>query len=168
MRVKMKEHINLLRTGLMVFCFSFILSTAGCKTQNIEKSVPFSIEEKAYYYWVGGRQGTRGTTIRLEGSMSSLNISFSKLYFQQREYEVVPEFKSDYFIIEGVFSEFSDADKQMTGDSYGEYGNKAPQSATDFPFDLKDNEAVLLYSINGREGFYKISDIKQLDKVFRP
>ena len=150
-------------TGLLFL----VLTTISCKTQNVEKSIPFTIEEKHYFYWIGGKQGTEGTTIRIEGSTTLLNISFSKIFFQNHEYGIVPDFRSGYFILEGSHSKFRD-NITMTNDPAGEYGNKAPQVEKKIPFDIEDDEAILLYSLNGREEYHKITGIKQLDKVYRP
>ena len=140
----------------------------GCKSKSLETSAPFSINEKTYFYWTGGKQGTEGTTIRLVGRTQSMNISFSKLYFQNHEYGIVPQFNSEGFLIEGTFSKFKEKDVIMHRDPAAEYGNQVPQIEKKIPFDLEDDEAVLLYSVNGLEGYHKISGIKQLDKVDMP
>ena len=90
MKVKKKELIRLnqkimkaiksIYVSLTVIILSVIV--IGCKSQSLETSAPFSIHEKTYFYWTGGKQGTEGTTIRLVGRTKSMNVSFSKLYFQ--------------------------------------------------------------------------------------
>ena len=134
----------------------------------METSAPFNIDEQTYFYWVGGKQGTEGTTIKLVGRTKSLNVSFSKLYFQNHEYGIVPEFNHQGFVIEGTFSKFRNKEEVMHKDPAAEFGNEAPKIEKKIPFDLNDDEAVLLYSVNGREGYHKISGIKQLEKVYMP
>lgn len=158
---------NFKSINLLVICI-FSLVLVNCKTKSLEYSAPFEIVEKSYFYWVGGKQGTQGTSIRIEGVTTSLNISFSKLFFQNREYDIVPQFTSRGFIIEGNFSEFRDNQLVMDKDPAAEYGNQADNATNEFPFDLKEDEAILLYSVNGREGYHKITDLKQLEKVYRP
>lgn len=158
---------NLKSVNFVIICI-FSLFLVSCKTKPLEYSAPFEIVEKSYFYWVGGKQGTQGTTIRIEGVTTSLNISFSKLFFQNREYDIVPEFTSNGFIIQGNYSEFRDNELVMDKDPAEEYGNQAGSADKDFPFDLKEDEAILLYSVNGREGYYKVSGFKQMDKVYRP
>lgn len=154
--------------GLLASFILIVFTAISCKTQNVQKSIPFTIEEKLYFYWVGGKQGTEGTTIRLEGSTTLLNISFSKIYFQNHEYGIVPDFRSGYFILEGTHSRFREMNNTMTNDPVGEYGNKPPEVEKKIPFDIEDDEAILLYTLNGREEYYKITGIKQMDKVYRP
>ncbi len=151
---------------LTIVILSIIM--VGCKSQNLATPAPFDIDEKTYFNWVGGRQGTEGTTIRLVGRTQSLNISFSKLYFQNHEYDIVPEFNNQGFLIEGTFSKFEEKDLIMHKDPKAEYTNQPPKFEKKIPFDLKDDEAVLLYSVNGMEGYRKISGIKQIDKVYMP
>lgn len=149
---------------LIIFSFSF----NGCKTRYLESSAPFEINEKSYFYWVGGKQGTQGVTVTLVGRTESLNVSFSKLFFQHKEYSIVPEFKNDEFVIVGNFSEFRGNEQILDSDPLSDQAKKAQEEKDNFPFDLKENEAILLYSVNGLEGYHKITDIKQMDKVFRP
>ncbi len=160
------KKIKSIHVQLTIIVLSVIM--IGCKAQNLATSAPFDIDEKTYFYWDGGKQGTEGTTIRLVGRTQSLNVSFSKLYFQNHEYGIVPEFNSQGFLIEGSFSEFREKDVIMHKDPAAEYGNKPQKVEQKIPFDLKDDEAVLLYSVNGMEGYHKISGIKQLDKVYKP
>ena len=162
----MMKAIKSMHVQLTIIILSVIM--IGCKSQSLATSAPFNIDEKTYFYWVGGKQGTEGTTIRLVGRTQSLNVSFSKLYFQNNEYDIVPEFSSQGFSIEGTFSKFREKDVIMHKDPAAEYGNQPPKVDKKIPFDLKDDEAVLLYSINGMEGYHKISEIKQLDKVYMP
>jgi len=151
-----------------IFSIVFCAILIGCKSQNLETSAPFNIVEKNYFYWIGGKQGTQGTTITLEGQTTSSNISFSKVYFQNHEYDVSPEYNSYGFTIQGNFSKFRERENVMHKDPAQEFGNKPPVQEKKIPFDLEDDEAVLLYSVNGLEGYHKITGIKQLDKVYMP
>lgn len=154
------------RMYLFFVALSFLL--IGCKSQNLDTSVPFEINEKSYFYWVGGKQGTEGTTIVLRGTTSSMNIAFSTLYFQNNEYDIVPEFNSFGFEIKGTYSRFRTKELVIDKDPSAEYGNTPPGQEKKIPFDLEDDEAVLLYTVSGLEGYYKVSGIKKLDKVFMP
>lgn len=151
-----------------IFSIVFCAILIGCKSQNLETSAPFNIVEKNYFYWIGGKQGTQGTTITLEGQTMSSNISFSKVYFQNHEYDIVPEFHSAGFVIKGTYSKFRKRELILDKDPAAEFGNTPPDEQEKIPFDLEDDEAVLLYSVNGLEGYHKISGIKQLEKVYMP
>ena len=163
---KIMKAIKSIYVQLTIIIFSIIM--IGCKSQSLATSAPFDIDEKTYFYWDGGKQGTEGTTIRLVGRTQSLNVSFSKLYFQNHEYGIVPQFNNQGFSIEGTFSKFREKDMIIHKDPAAEYGNEPQKVEKKIPFDLKDDEAVLLYSVNGMEGYHKISGIQQLEKVYMP
>jgi len=152
----------------LAFSLFVLVLAIGCKTQSLETSAPFSIDEKVYFYWVGGKQGTEGTTIRFRGQTTSLNLSFSKIFFQNHEYGVVPQFNSSGFLLEANFSKFREQENIMHMDPAQEYGNKPPTEKKKIPFELEDDEAIILYSVNGREGYHKVKGIKQLEKEYRP
>jgi len=160
--------MTIIKTIKLLPVIIIFVMMASCKTQSLENSAPFSIVEKSYFDWVGGKQGTQGTTIRIEGTTQSLNVSFSKVFFQEREYDIVPQFNGESFFIEGNFSEFREREVIMDKDPAAEVGNKTSDTEKQFPFDLEEDQAILLYSVNGREGYYKISDLKKMDKVYRP
>ena len=150
-----------------IFLMTVLFLAIGCKTQSLETSAPFTIDEKVYFDWVGGKQGTQGTTVRLRGKTSSLSISFSKIFFQNREYGVVPQFNSEGFLLEASFSEMTPPVDIMGTTPEIENVNKPQNEKKNIPFDLEDDEAIILYSINGREGYHKVTAIKQLDKEYR-
>lgn len=154
--------------SIYLFFITLSFMFIGCKSQSLDSSVPFEIVEKSYFYWVGGKQGTEGTTIVLKGETSSMNISFSKLFFQNHEYDIVPEFNSYGFEIKGNFARFRTKDLVLDKDPAAEYGNTPAGQEKKIPFDLTDDEAILLYSVNGLEGYHKVSGIKQMDKVYMP
>lgn len=144
------------------------LSFTQCKTQNIDKKIPFSISEKTYFYWVGGKKGTNGTNIKIVGSYITTNVSFSKIYFQNHEYTLVTELNDEGFILSGNYSEFRKNDINMHQNAEKEYGNEAPKRENKIPFDIQNNEAIIVYSINGEEFYHKLTSVKQLDTVYYP
>ena len=53
-----------------------------------------------------------------------------------------------------------DEDFVMHVDLRKEYGNKVPV-LENIPFDLKADEAVVVYSKNGETGYYKLQGVKE-------
>lgn len=145
-----------------------LLGFTQCKTQNVETEVPFEISEKTYFYYTGGKEGTHGTNIKIVGNAKTRNITFTAIFFQNHEYKITPEFKGEDFILVGSNTVIKKKELDMYQDPVGEYGNEAPKFEKKIPFDLEKNEAVLVYRINGKDSFYKIKDIKQLDTVYYP
>jgi hypothetical protein len=82
---------------------------------------------------------------------------------------VVPEFRGTDFVLSATRSELYDPDLVMRGDPADEYGNKPPsESKSNIPFDLQNDEAVVMYSVNGQESYHKISGIEKIETVSRP
>lgn len=152
----------------LIFAFFLMALSSGCKTNVVQKKVPFTIDEKTYFHWVGGKQGTRGTTIRISGFTTSLNLSFSKIYFQNREFDVVPQFSGNDFVLEATLSEFIPPDRVMSSDPLDEYGNAPPQTGKNIPFELEKDEAVIMYAVSGAESYVKVTDVKKLETQYRP
>lgn len=159
---------NLKISTLSIILISLIVFGQSCKTNVASTKVPYSIDEKTYFDWVGGKEGTRGTTIRITGFSQTLNLSFSKVYFQNHEYQVVPSFKGNDFVLSSTKSEFYNKDRVMSSNPKDEYGNQVPPKKEKIPFDLKEDEAVIVYAINGEDAYYKISGMKKLETVYRP
>lgn len=154
-------------TSITVFSLLFILMM-GCKSNSLVKTAPFEIQEKVFFYWENDQEGKKGNTIRLTGISKSLNLSFSKVFFHNHEYSVVPEFNGNGFVIEGTNTKLIGTSMTYHRDPAEEYGNTATKPANSIPFDLKEDEAVLVYSVNGKEGYYNINGITELEKVSRP
>ena len=152
----------------LLFAFFLMTMSSGCKTNVVQKKVPFTIDEKTYFHWVGGKQGTRGTTIRITGFTTTLNLSFSKIYFQNKEFDVVPQFNGNDFVLEATLSEFMPPDRVMSSDPLEEYGNAPPQTGNKIPFELEKDEAVIMYAVSGSESYVKVTGVKKLETQYRP
>jgi len=147
--------------------FVLILNFTNCKTQNVQQNVPFTITEKSYFNWAGGKKGTQGTTIKIVGNFDTTTLYFTKIYFQNHQYEVVPEINSNTFTLVGMRSNLK-KDINMSGNAIDEYGNTPPTLDKEFPFDLLKDEAIIEYSTNQKTYFHKVTGIKQLETVYYP
>lgn len=144
------------------------LTLASCKSQLGQSGAPFSIGERTYFHWVEGKEGGKGTTIILKGSSSTTNLSVSKIFFQNHEYDVVPEWRGLNFTLVGNRIYAYAKEKVISADPAQEYGNPVPPVGQKIPFDIEDDEAVIKYTVNGAESFLKVTGIKQLETVYKP
>jgi hypothetical protein len=158
---------RLLKSGIYFTIFTLFLTFTQCKTQNGMKA-PFTITEKTYFYWVGGKKGSNGTSIKIVGNFETTNLDFPKIYFQNNEYEIVPEITGTKFTLIGNHSAAASQNITMHSDPKQEFGNQPENSVKKIPFDLEQNEAILVYTINGEDYYYKVSDIKELPRVTYP
>lgn len=156
-----KRRIRVVR-NLVQFLFLVLLGLSGCKSQDGGSSAPFSIDEKTYFHWLSEQDGKTGISIRITGTTKTRNISFSKVFFQNHAYEVVPEFRGERFVLAGEYSE-SRPEMKLHADPRGEYGNPAPPVGKGIPFDLAQDEAVILYTVSGQEAFFKVSGMHRLE-----
>ena len=152
------------KISLLIFMISaFALSSCSQQKGVVQKNVPFTITEKTYQMWVGGKEGSSGTFLRIKGDLKPSGVHFMSVFFHNREQKVNATFQDGAFTIESNFFNKKD-DRNMTGDPVGEYGNKVPSDKeNDFPFELNDDEAVLYYHVNGKEYYFKVTGIKRLD-----
>jgi hypothetical protein len=144
-----------------LYLLFLLLALMGCKSQDGHSSAPFTIEEKTYFNWVSEPEGKSGTSFRISGTTKTMNLSFSKVYFQNHAYEVVPEFRGDTFVLAGEFSEIR-PERKLHDDPREEYGNPAPPTGQKIPFELEQDEAVILYTVSGQEAFFKVSGMHRL------
>ena len=152
----------------MILLISLSAVLFSCKSTSAQARAPFEINERSYFYWVEGKEGGKGTTIRMKGTSSTTNLSISKVYFQNHEYEVVPEWRGMDFSLTGNQISTYDKDKTMSSDPAEEFGNQVPPAGKRIPFDIEDDEAVIKYTVNGAEAFLKVTGIKRLETVYRP
>lgn len=155
------------KSGIYLTIFILFLTFSQCKTQNVMKA-PFAITENTYFYWVDEAKGTNGTTIKIVGNTHTTNLEFPKIYFQNNEYQIVPRISGNEFTLIGNISAIANENITMHSDPKQEFGNQPISSTKKIPFDLEQNEAILVYAINGEDFYYKISDIKELPRIIYP
>ena len=156
------------KTSIYFIIVIIFLGFTQCKSQKAVQKAPFTITEKTYFYWVGGKKGSTGVNIKIVGNFDTTNLAFSSIYFQNREYKVVPEFRDKKFILIGRYETLNKKDIIMHQNPAQEFGNEPPMTEKKIPFDLQNDEAIIVYSINGKDFYYKVNGIKQLDTVYYP
>jgi len=145
-----------------------VLGLSSCKSTQLDNNPPFKISGATYNNWVGGQPGISGTRVIINYT-STEEISFDKIYFQKKEGQI-DEYKRDgkTFII-GRINTSNRKEKEFIMDinPKKEVNNQPPQEAT-IPFDLKDNEAVIVYTYKGKTYNFKVTGIKQTESDFYP
>ncbi len=153
----------------------------GCSSQkNLTTSPPFKVNNPICQQYAGGREesGT-GFVLQLPVSVEGdAEIVFLEVFFRGHELEAEKKGEGEDLMIVCNYKDTGKHEKPdiiMHSDPKKEVGNQLPGSIseknTDFPFDLKKDEAVLSYKITS-EGdhesevmYFKISGIK--DKPIR-
>ena len=65
-------HLVLKKSKVLWLVF-ILFGFAQCKSQKVTKEIPFEITEKTYFHFVGGREGSTGTTIKIVGHIRRLS-----------------------------------------------------------------------------------------------
>lgn len=148
-----------LKVSLMVLFVIGIVSCAGSKepTYNMEQSAPFEIKEVHMKPWVAGvQEGGSGMDFHIVFGPMEKTVFMERVFF--RDYSETlqsrPEVHNKYtaHAQRGVKT-----DRNMEGDVKLE-GNTPPEKN---PFDLKKDEAVLMYKYRGITNYYKVSGIEE-------
>ena len=118
---------------------------------------PFEISEATYSYWTGGQPGVSGITILIRYDTDK-TIQFDSIYFQSKTGYIENNIHDgkDYLI--GRI----DTSKPATP-TINENSDKQPDQR--FPFQLLQNEAVISYSYQNKSFYFKISNLKETDKI---
>lgn len=150
----------------LLICFMFFNCASQQEQYSFYKTLesnPKELEMIYYQSWVAGVQGGgSGLNIYIKDVLIEHPIqiyfrnTFAKLEHKNGYY--IARFKSD--INQYNYVIMSDNPKQ-------EYTNKLPEKIT-FPFDLKDNEAVILVLKDGKNAYIKIENIPQKPVVAYP
>jgi hypothetical protein len=164
--------MNNLISIIRLFALSFILlslSNCGSNTQankrvEFDKKAPFVISEIYAQDWVAGVQGGgSGTNLHITFDRMQEGLVIESIYFRKKK--ETPKQSGKAMSYTCYFKEDLIRDLIMDGDPVKEAQNTPP---VPFPFDLKNNEAVVNYLVHGKEGFFKIIGIVQKPMIAYP
>ncbi|HMB62789.1 MAG TPA: hypothetical protein VKN36_06935 [Eudoraea sp.] len=144
----------------------------GCSSQKkLETSTPFVLGNASCQKWTGGREDKDpGEIVKITvRELTGMDVSFLNIYFRGSMAPVVMEMDDQGMMATAKF-ETRKPDIIMHADSLREVGNQPPKRATrdgtEFPFDLRETEAVLSYMENEKVKYVKVVGIA--DKQVTP
>ena len=148
--------------GVIFFALFFI----QCATLKLEENPPFTIKDASYANWVGGMPGSGGINITFYYEANS-TVVFDSIYFKGRKTKV--QLRKDRKGT-NLFGKFyrktkNNNDLELNKDATKEYGNKPPKNEDEFPFQLKENEAIITYKEEGKTKYYKVENIKKGKRI---
>ncbi|MFD2517407.1 hypothetical protein [Salinimicrobium flavum] len=155
----MKIFLKTIPALLVLFSFS------NCANgKKLQEEPPLAIKEAYYTSWVGGVKGA-GSGINLYiPAEEDAEISLDSVYFRGRK-AVLEKDPAEPGLYVATFKIRSDegkaADIIMHRDPKKEYGNKPPVILEKIPFELEQDEAVVRYTRNGKEKYFRITGIKK-------
>ncbi|CAM1369521.1 conserved exported hypothetical protein [Tenacibaculum sediminilitoris] len=148
--------------GILILSLSF----TQCASVKMENNPPFKIGSANYSYITGGVKGSYNSTNLIINFTTKESVNFKNVYFQSRITKAVVEQHGDkQYIAARYKTSSSKAQKDLVlhANSKEEYGNTSKEN---FPFELKENEAVISYSIGEKIHYVKVENIKKEKKVF--
>lgn len=130
-----------------------------------EENPPFKIEKAYFQKWMAGtKEGGTGINVHLIFSTIDSGVTIQDIYFKNHILKTQNSLDNSNEYIAHL-SNKSKNDVVMDIDSMKEAHNTPSQ---DFPFDLKDNEAVLGYMLDGKKNYFKILNISEKMPIAYP
>ena len=147
------------------------LGFASCASQNaLVSDPPFTVSEPQVVYWTAGRErGGNGMELSMRWNPHEPEAySLDTLYFRGQAHipKIVDTENGMRLKVEVENPTKAKSDMIMDGDSRKEVGNQPPlplKTKADLPFELKADEAILVYhsTSDGKLFYYKITGIKE-------
>ena len=152
-----------------------ILALQGCSSQKkLESSAPFVIGQATCQQWTGGKEES-GTGFRLQLPIASVdtdNIEFKQVFFRGNTIGIEVERANENMtlVCDYFYEKTVKPDIIMHADAKEEVGNQPPKlkhKKDKFPFELKPDEAVISYLVNGSNKLRYIKIGEVVDKPSR-
>ncbi|WP_157662452.1 hypothetical protein [Polaribacter sp. SA4-10] len=152
----------------LISIIAILFSFTQCGSIKVEKNPPFKIEKASYNNWVGGQPGVRGTKVEIALKENS-SIIFDSLFFRNKSTKVEINTAGSKMLLIGHFntSKRQNRDLILDADVTKEMKN-TPPDVNDFPFELKENQAIISYKVGYKIKYFKIENIEKTKPVFFP
>ena len=146
----------------ILFILTLLFGFSQCGSNTFVKNPSFKVEKAFYNHWVGGQPGVRGTKVEMHLKDAS-EINFDALYFQGKVTKVEVSMKDGFVQVIGHFStsKTQKRDVILDLDATKELENKVP-NLEKFPFEIKENEAVLRCKKGVKTLYFKIENISKV------
>ena len=151
---------NITTILVLLISFSFI----QCNSLKLENNPTFKITGATYNYWVGGQPGVSGIKVNI-GYQSDNKIIFDTIYFKKRAAKIeIRTFKGKTYLI-GHFDTSTRKNRIVIDDTALP---KPVAKKAEFPFELKENEAVISYKHGNSIKYFKVLNLKKTKTDFYP
>jgi hypothetical protein len=154
-----------MRTIKILSILFLLLGFSQCGGSTLVKKSTLKVEKAFYNKWFGGQPGVRGTKVEIHLKDAS-EVIFVALYFQGKRTKVEVSQMEKFTRIIAHFSILKRKNRNLIldADITKELENTLP-SLEEFPFQLKENEAILSYKKEGKTLYFKIENIKKLQSI---
>ena len=142
-----------------------LVSFSQCGVSTLVKNPTLKVEKAFYNKWFGGQPGISGTKVEIHLEDAS-EVIFVTLYFQGKRTKVEVSQIEKFTRIIAHFSTSKRKNRTLIldADATKELKNTLP-SLEEFPFQLKENEAILSYKNEHKIVYFKIENIKKIQSI---
>ena len=149
----------------LLVSFSRCGSSQQNKTISFEENPPFIISEISAQDWVAGtKEGGSGTNVHVTFDSLEESLKIENIYFANKILSVRQAGDSSKVFI-GSYKTVTKRDIIMDSNPVKEAKNTPIPT---FPFELRTNEAVIEYSVDGIAKFFKVSDVVIKPRIAYP
>ena len=146
----------------------FTLSIVTCKSISLETKPPFTITEASYKSWVGGQPGVHGINVYMNYT-SKTAIDFDSIYFRNKTVKLEKKKQKERKLLIGYFNTSTiNSREDLVLQKDDPKSDSTKNLEVSFPFTLKENEAVIRYTIANVVKYYKVSNLKKEASDFYP
>jgi hypothetical protein len=152
----------LLSFSALLVIFSFSNCANG---KQLQEKPPKAVKQAYYTSWTGGvKAAGSGFNLFIPVEENS-EITMDTVYFRGKKglLEKDPSDENLYVARFKTASAEHDRDFVMHEDPRMEYGNKPPAIIEKIPFELAEGEAVVRFTRNGTEKYFRIKNIQKRD-----
>lgn len=144
----------------------FLLLTQ-CASTKFDKEPPFKVHSAVYNNVVGGLPNSGFLKLSINFS-SEKKVDFQEVYFNNQKAKSFVEKgkKGDLLVAQFPTNNIGESNLELHKNPKEEFGNKPPVQKEEIPFQLKENEAVIAYKIEGKINYFKIKNIQKGKSIF--
>lgn len=145
---------------------STVLILSNCANgKKLQEKPPVALQPAYYSTWQGDAK-TAGSGFILYIPLSATNdskVELDSVYFRGKKavLETKPDFPDVYLAYFRNDNSSKTHDIIMSSDPKEEYGNQAPVISEKIPFELEEDEAVVLYKKDGKKAYFRIKGIQK-------
>jgi hypothetical protein len=151
----------------IVFLFIVIIGFSQCGSLKLEENPPFKIISSVSKNWVGGQPGVKGINVKITYTTDKV-IEFDSIYYSKKVAKLELNQSNNRKMIIGYFNTSTRKnDIILASNSKKEINNTVPE-IKNFPFQLKEDEAINSYKIKGKIKYFKVTSIKKEQGAFFP
>ncbi len=141
-----------------------VMSFSSCANgKQLQEEPPKAIKEAYYTTWRGGVRGAGSGYNLFIPVAANAEIVLDTVYFRGRKGVLEKEPSNPNLYVARFKNPGVDKDFVMHKDPKMEYGNELPAVIEKIPFELEEGEAVVRYTKDGIEKFFRIKNIQNKD-----